>query len=104
MFFRTVLIVLSAAAFSAAAQAAAPCTAHGKANCHKPAGGATAPAAQHALHEDARQTSQSKPSYAPAEALLARNLAERRSKLGEEHPYTLTTANSLATVYKAQGR
>jgi tetratricopeptide (TPR) repeat protein len=43
-------------------------------------------------------------SYAPAEALLARALEERERTLGKDDPFTLTTVNSLAAVYTAQGR
>ncbi len=42
--------------------------------------------------------------YAPAEALLALALEKRERKLGKDHRFTLTTVNSLALIYKAQGR
>ena len=35
---------------------------------------------------------------------LCAPLKSGNAELGEEHPFTLTTANSLAVVYKAQGR
>jgi tetratricopeptide (TPR) repeat protein len=41
--------------------------------------------------------------YAPAGALLARSLEDRERTLGKEHPFTLTTMNSLAAIYTAQG-
>jgi hypothetical protein len=39
-----------------------------------------------------------------AEALLRQYLAERERTLGNENPFTLLTAASLALVYKAEGR
>ncbi len=41
--------------------------------------------------------------YAKAISLLKRNLEVRERTLGKEHPFTLTTMNSLALLYKAQG-
>lgn len=51
-----------------------------------------------------RPATQSVSPYASAEALLKRFLAERESTLGKEHPFTLETLTSLASVYQAQGR
>ncbi len=42
--------------------------------------------------------------YAPAEALLALALEKRERKLGKDHKFTLITMNSLALIYKSQGR
>ena len=36
--------------------------------------------------------------------MVERALAERRAKLGEEHTFTIATANGLALMYKAQRR
>ncbi len=111
MFRRIILAVLGAAALSAAAQAAVPCATPGKAGCHKPAatvaarsGPSASKKARAAVHGKSRQAEPHKRTYAKAEALLARTLANRERTLGEEHLLTLTTANSLAMVYKAQGR
>ncbi len=86
MFPRTIVTLLSAAALSAAAQASNPCDTPGGAGCKGPA-----------ISGAARDV-------APAAAMLARALAEKQSKLGEEHPRTLATANALAMMYKVQGR
>jgi Tetratricopeptide repeat len=110
MFRHAILAILSVAALSAAAQAAAPCATHGKTGCHRPAVTAAAHRAsptrkaRPAVHRNSHPAVRKAPDYAKAEALLTRALATRQSKLGEEHPLTLTTANSLAAVYKAQGR
>ncbi len=84
MFLRTVFTLVSAAALSAAAQAASPCGTPGGAGCDRAA-------AAVATYD------------APAK-FLAKALAERKRKLGEEHPSTLATANALAVMYKVQGR
>lgn len=86
MFLRTIVTLLSAAALTAAAQAANPCDTAGGAGCK---GAAVSGAAR---------------DVAPAVAMLARALAEKQRKLGEEHPRTLVTANALAMMYKVQGR
>jgi tetratricopeptide (TPR) repeat protein len=41
--------------------------------------------------------------YSKAISLLKRNLEARERTLGREHPFTLTTMESLALLYKAQG-
>ncbi len=85
MFLRAFLAVMSAAAFSAAAQAASACDVPGSADCSQPA--AVSPG-----HP-----------YQPA-ALLAKALAGKQAQLGMEHPVTLATANALAAMYKGLGR
>ncbi len=89
MFMRTALIAFCAAALAAAAQASSSCDTSSPAGCNRRAGTVAA---------------QNKAPYAPAAAMLARALAERQSKLGEEHPFTLATANALAVIYKVQGQ
>jgi tetratricopeptide (TPR) repeat protein len=85
MFLRTALTIVSAAALSAAAQAADPCGMPGHAGCDKPA--VAAPA-----HP-----------YEPS-VLLATALADKQARLGMEHPLTLAAANALAAMYKGLGR
>ena len=41
--------------------------------------------------------------YGKAILLLKQKLETRERTLGKEHPFTLTTVNSLALLYKAQG-
>jgi tetratricopeptide (TPR) repeat protein len=41
--------------------------------------------------------------YNKAISILKRNLEARERTLGREHPFTLTTMESLALLYKAQG-
>src|SRR5271157_5507837 len=111
MFRHVILTILSLAALSAAAQAATPCATLGKAGCQKPAvtvstrgGPSASKQIRPAVHGNSRQTKPDRKAYARAEALLVRALANRQRKLGEEHPLTLTTANSLAALYTAQRR
>jgi tetratricopeptide (TPR) repeat protein len=111
MFRYAIFIILSVAAFSAAAQAASPCNKHSGGRCAKPAIAAASRAGSHAGKKaatvqtaTANKSVETPKSYAPAEALLTRLLAERQSKLGESHPLALTTANALAVIYKAEGR
>lgn len=57
------------------------------------------------IHARNNQTSQlaGQGRYGPAIALLKHFLEARERTLGKEHPFTLTTMNSLALLYKAQG-
>ncbi len=111
MFRHAILTILSVAALSAAAHAATPCATLGKAGCQKPAvtvsarsGWSASIQDSLAIYGNSRQAERNRKAYDRAEALLVRALEIRQRKLGEEHPFTLTTANSLAMVYKAQGR
>ena len=85
MLARTILTLLTAAALTAAAQAASP-------------GMPSQPAC------DTSAVTGDTPGYAGAVAMVERALAERRAKLGEEHPFTIATANALALMYKVQRR
>ena len=111
MFRHVILTILSLAALSAAAQAATPCATLGKAGRQKPEVTVPPVAARPRASKSARpstamraKTKLDRKAYARAEALLVRALANRQRKLGEEHPLTLTTANSLAALYTAQRR
>ena len=46
---------------------------------------------------------QQRENYSGAIHLLEQKLADRERSLEQEHPFTLTTMYSLATMYKAQG-
>ena len=86
MLARTILTLLTAAALTAAAQAASPCGMPSQPAC------------------DTSAVTGDTPGYAGAVAMVERALAERRAKLGEEHPFTIATANALALMYKVQRR
>jgi Tetratricopeptide repeat len=67
--------------------------------------GAAAQAANSSPQENARPAAPAGArDWRGVEALLKQYLAERERTLGEENPFTLLTAASLALVYKAEGR
>jgi hypothetical protein len=84
MFSRTVLSLLCVAGFCATAQAAGDCDV-----C--------------SLSASATATASAARDHAPSK-FLAKALDGRKSKLGEEHPTTIATANALAVLYRVEGR